>query len=87
MGVILPPNTAIIINIELVSNIPCGDANSDGSVNVGDAVYIINYVFKGGTAPEDLDMSDANGDGTVNVGDAVYLINYVFKGSGPPLCQ
>ncbi len=29
----------------------CGDANGDGSVNVGDAVYIINYVFKSGPAP------------------------------------
>lgn len=28
-----------------------GDANSDGSTNVGDAVFLINYVFKGGPAP------------------------------------
>jgi len=30
----------------------CGDANSDGSLNVGDAVFMINHVFKGGPAPE-----------------------------------
>ena len=29
----------------------CGDINNDGDVNVADAVYIINYVFKGGPAP------------------------------------
>jgi len=28
-----------------------GDANGDGKVNVGDAVYLINYVFKGGLPP------------------------------------
>jgi hypothetical protein len=28
-----------------------GDANNDGSLNVGDAVFIINHVFKGGPAP------------------------------------
>ena len=28
-----------------------GDANCDGDCNVGDAVYIINYVFKGGPEP------------------------------------
>ena len=28
-----------------------GDANCDHSINVGDAVYIINYIFKGGPAP------------------------------------
>ena len=63
----------------------CGDANGDNAVNVGDAVYLINYVFKGGPAPEPLCSGDANGDGSVNVGDAVYLINYVFKGGPEPV--
>jgi hypothetical protein len=63
----------------------CGDANADLQVNVADAVYIINYVFKGGPAPNPLASGDANNDGQVNVADAVYLINYVFKG-GPPPC-
>jgi uncharacterized protein (TIGR02145 family) len=30
----------------------CGDANSDGLINVSDAVFIINYVFVGGDAPD-----------------------------------
>jgi hypothetical protein len=63
----------------------CGDANGDNQVNVGDAVYVINYVFKGGPAPNPLCAGDANGDGQVNVGDAVYLISYVFKGGPPPV--
>jgi len=64
----------------------CGDANGDGSVNVGDAVHLIAYVFKGGPAPDPLDAGDANYDGQVNVGDAVFLIAYVFKGGPPPVC-
>ncbi len=63
----------------------CGDATGDGQVNVGDAVALINYVFKGGSPPEPLEAGDVNCDGAVNVGDTVYLINYVFKG-GPPPC-
>jgi len=59
-----------------------GDANGDNEVNVGDAVYIINYIFKGGAAPAPVKTGDVNGDCVVNVGDAVSLINYVFK-SGP----
>ncbi len=63
-----------------------GDANDDGSVNVGDGVYLINYVFKGGAAPPCLDEGDANADGALNVGDGVYIINYVFKGGPAPIC-
>jgi hypothetical protein len=64
----------------------CGDANGDETVNVADAVFVINYVFKGGPAPESLEAGDANADGQCNVADAVYLINYVFKGGPDPVC-
>lgn len=57
-----------------------GDANNDGSINVGDAVYIINYVFKGGPAPVPYATcnGDANGDCECNIGDAIYIVNIVF---------
>lgn len=63
-----------------------GDANGDSTVNIGDAVAIVNYIFKGGPAPVPLDAGDANCDGAVNIGDAVYLINYIFHGGPPPGC-
>ncbi len=63
----------------------CGDANNDRSVDVADAVYIINYVFKEGPEPDPLCQGDANGDGPTNVGDGVYIINYVFKAGVPPV--
>jgi len=63
-----------------------GDANDDGQVNVGDAVYLIAYIFKGGPAPQPYETcnGDANCDCQANVGDAVYIIGYVFKGGSPP---
>jgi hypothetical protein len=63
----------------------CGDANSDYQVDVGDAVYLISYIFKSGPAPDPICAGDANGDGAVNVGDAVYLIAYIFNGGPPPV--
>ena len=64
-----------------------GDANNDGAVNVGDAVYVINFVFKGGPPPPCKCEGDANGDNAINVGDAVYVINFVFKGGPAPICK
>jgi hypothetical protein len=74
-----------VITYECVS-ILCGDANSDTEINVADAVFLINYVFKSGPAPDPIEAGDANCEGEVNVGDAVYLINYVFKGGPEPCC-
>jgi Dockerin type I domain len=62
----------------------CGDANSDATVNVSDAVWIINYVFTGGAAPDPIVAGDANCDGISNVSDAVWIINYVFIGGNIP---
>ncbi len=61
-----------------------GDVNGSGNTpNLTDIVYLVNYVFKGGPAPNPLCQGDANGSkDTPNLADLVYLVNYVFK-SGP----
>ncbi len=64
-----------------------GDANSDGEINVGDAIFIVNYVFRGGAAPDPITAGDANCDDDCNIGDAVYLINYIFNSGEAPGCN
>jgi heme exporter protein D len=63
-----------------------GDANVDGVINIADVVYLINYLFANGTAPDPLWVGDANCDDLVNIADVVYLINYLFTGGSPPSC-
>jgi len=63
-----------------------GDANGDLSIDIADAVEVINYIFKEGTAPESLEAADANCDDRVNIGDAVYVISYIFRSGPPPGC-
>ncbi|MDD4050446.1 MAG: dockerin type I domain-containing protein [candidate division Zixibacteria bacterium] len=64
-----------------------GNANGDASVNVGDAVFIISYIFREGPAPPYPNAADANCDTKVNVGDAVYIISYIFRQGPAPGCN
>jgi hypothetical protein len=61
-----------------------GDANGDSVLTVSDVVFLINYLYQGGPAPDPYLMGDANSDSIVNLGDIVYMINYLFKGGLPP---
>ncbi len=65
-----------------------GDADGSGSISIGDAVYIINYIFGGGPAPMPYAIcsGDANCDCTVSISDAVYIVNFIF-GGGPQPCD
>lgn len=65
----------------------CGDITGNGNVDIGDAVYLVNFIFKGGPAPDPFETADVNCDGRVNIGDAVYYIHYIFRGGPPPCCQ
>ncbi len=62
----------------------CGDANADNDTNIGDAVFLINYIFNAGEPPILDQAGDANCDGGTNIGDAVYLINYIFNAGAQP---
>ncbi|PKK83954.1 MAG: hypothetical protein CVT49_05880 [candidate division Zixibacteria bacterium HGW-Zixibacteria-1] len=60
-----------------------GDADFSGTINILDVTFLINYLYKGGPAP-DLYCGDANASGTMNILDATYLISYLYKGGPPP---
>ena len=64
----------------------CGDASNNGAINILDATYIINYLYKGGPAPESPDSADLDGSGSMNLLDVVYLINFLYKGGPEPIC-
>jgi hypothetical protein len=64
----------------------CGDCNSDGYVNVSDAMWLVLYIFDDGKPPPTPEVGDVNCDGMVNVSDVVYLVNYIFN-KGPCPCH
>lgn len=62
-----------------------GDSNSDGGVNVSDAVATLGYLFLGFSSWVDCaDAADANDDGNLNMTDPIYLLEHLFLGGAPP---
>lgn len=61
-----------------------GDCNSDGIVNIADAIFAINSLFLGGPEGECLAACDSNADGMLDTSDATYTLNYRFLGGPAP---
>ena len=75
-----------ILSLENPSHIT-GDVNADGLIDLGDLLYLISYLYKGGPAPDPLEAGDVDDNGMVDLGDVLYLISYLYKGGpapGPP---
>lgn len=64
----------------------CGDVNHDEIIDVSDVIYLINYLFVGGPAPDPLETGDVNSDDVVDIADVIYLINYLFVEGPEPDC-
>ena len=79
-------NWGIEAGYVLAIRVTRGDVNADGIINVGDVVYLVSYLYKGGPEPCPVESGDATSDEIVNVGDIVYLVTYLYKGGPPPAC-
>ncbi len=55
-----------------------GDLDEDGQISLTDAVWMVNYIFRGGMAPLRPAAADLNNDGRVNLIDLVLLVQQVF---------
>ncbi len=70
----------------LCDSIASGDANTDGNVDISDAVYI-NMYLQGEKKLECPNAADVNGDGSVTEADREYLLSYLFEGGSKPLAE
>ena len=58
-----------------------GDSNGDGTVDIGDPIYNLGYLFNSGQALC-LDAHDTNDDGAVDIADPILNLSYLFS-EGP----
>lgn len=64
-------------------NLPLGDVNADGKLNIADPVAINSYLFD--NAPlKCKELGNVNGDNILDTKDSNYILSYLFEG-GPAL--
>ncbi|MDH4034075.1 MAG: hypothetical protein OEV80_09780, partial [candidate division Zixibacteria bacterium] len=61
-----------------------GDITLDGSVDISDLLYIIDFMFRAGPPPEFPPSADVDADCVVDISDLVYLVEYFFGGGTAP---
>jgi len=76
-------NTSVSIELTVMKN---GDVTSDGKVNLGDGIRMINHYFYPAdpkySLPSDT-IADVTGDKNVNLGDGIRMINHYFYPADP----
>jgi hypothetical protein len=78
IGFLLAAVILLCFSISQADTVPAGDANGDGTANISDAVYIVNYIFLEGPEPVNFSAADVLNDCAINISDAVRIIGYVF---------
>ncbi|MCP4631847.1 MAG: PKD domain-containing protein [candidate division Zixibacteria bacterium] len=71
-------------NVKICFN---GDINGDEGVDILDIVFLINFRYKGSSAPSPLEAGEINGIPPIDILDIVYLINFIYKDGPTPVCH
>ena len=60
-----------------------GDANGDGTFDIGDAIHILAYLFLSGDM-NCMDAGDGNDDGQLNIADGLFVLEALFNNTASP---
>ena len=65
----------------------CGDIDNDGEgPNIGDLIYLVDFMFNAGPPPVYEDAANVDGLSGIDVGDLVYLVDFMFNLGPAPAC-
>lgn len=77
-----------VYTFEIIMGYVCGDVDANGAIDISDLVFMVSFMFDGGTPPTALASMDVDGSGEIDIADMVYLVNYMFgnPNGDAPIC-
>jgi hypothetical protein len=61
-----------------------GDVDGICPIDLSDAVFLLDFLFRGGVGPACPDAADVDDNGGMELTDAVFLLNHLFQGGASP---
>ncbi|UCG60596.1 MAG: M20/M25/M40 family metallo-hydrolase [Candidatus Zixiibacteriota bacterium] len=61
-----------------------GDADGSGQFDILDIDFLIDYLYRGGPAPTNMDAADADSSCQFDILDVDYMVDYLYRGGLPP---
>ena len=65
----------VTVTVRVSSQVPKGDFDNNGTVNILDVEYLLGYMLYGASSYPVTQSADMNSDGTVNVTDVEFFLN------------
>ncbi|MDH4035723.1 MAG: M28 family peptidase, partial [candidate division Zixibacteria bacterium] len=62
-----------------------GDIDNNGQIDIGDLVYLVDYMFLGGPPPPVMNSADVDASCQIDIADLIYVVVYFFDGGPLPL--
>lgn len=82
------PTVADTQSVLVTAVLQHGDLDFNGSIDISDLVYMVDYSFGGGPPPIPvLDAGDFKCDGGIDIADLVGLVEFMFIGGDAPPCN
>ncbi len=79
-----PGDPSVVCSLALLNTFHRGDSNTDGKVDLSDAVAIFGFLFLGGPSPSCLEAANANNDPKLDISDGIYILSFLFSGGPAP---
>lgn len=61
-----------------------GDVNQDDTVDLGDPIALLDFLFASGAAPSCASTADFNDSSAIDIADAIFALEFLFNGGPAP---